>query len=323
MADAEITPNQPHDGLFKPAFFERKNGLGLLRSLLPADVVAALDLRSFKRCSESFVDETLAQNHSDCLFQTRFRGSDLYFYFLVEHQSSQDPLMAFRLLRYLVKIWDWWTQDRPDAKRLPPIVPLVVYHGDKPWSKPQTLRDLIDMPSHLWATLEGYIPSFRFLLDDLALASDDELKARPLSPFAHLTLLLLKHARHSNLLDTWNEALDQLQHLQTLKDWQLRLETLVRYTLVVGEVSTEELGQLLARSIGPKAQEIAMTTGEKLLEQGRKEGRQDTLLRLLKLKFGPQQQDIVDRVQSAPLADLDRWLDRLILAPTLEDVFNT
>ncbi|MEO5726864.1 MAG: Rpn family recombination-promoting nuclease/putative transposase, partial [Byssovorax sp.] len=42
---------------------------------------------------------------------------------LFEHQSTVDALMPFRLLQYMVLIWERHLQVHSEDKRLPPIVP--------------------------------------------------------------------------------------------------------------------------------------------------------------------------------------------------------
>jgi predicted transposase YdaD len=54
----------------------------------------------------SFVDEALRWRHSEVLFTAPLDGHDALLYVLIEHQSSDDPLMVFRMLRYVTRIWD-------------------------------------------------------------------------------------------------------------------------------------------------------------------------------------------------------------------------
>jgi predicted transposase/invertase (TIGR01784 family) len=54
----------------------------------------------------SFVDEALRWRHSDVLFTAPLDGHHAFVYALIEHQSSDDPLMAFRMMRYVTRIWD-------------------------------------------------------------------------------------------------------------------------------------------------------------------------------------------------------------------------
>jgi hypothetical protein len=56
-------------------------------------------------------------------------------------------------------------------------------------------------------------------------------------------------------------------------------------------------------------------------EQGRLAGEAKTLLKQLALRFGPVPEGIVARVRSASEAELDRWVERVLTAASLDDVF--
>ena len=58
------------------------------------------------------------------------------------------------------------------------------------------------------------------------------------------------------------------------------------------------------------------------LQDGHREGRYMTLRRLLKKRFGLLPEDVEERLTAARERDLDRWLDRLLTAPTLADVLK-
>ena len=63
----------------------------------------------------------------------------------------------------------------------------------------------------------------------------------------------------------------------------------------------------------------------KLREEGRKEGHQEgkagSLLQLLELRFGTPPEAVIERVTYASIEDIDRWFNRAVGAPTLDDVF--
>ena len=94
-------------------------------------------------------------------------------YILFEHQSTPDALMPWRLLRYQGDVWNGYMEENESVTRIPVIVPVVLYHGATPWGAPVALGDVYDAPRALLAEVDGYIPSFSFLLDDLAAQSDD------------------------------------------------------------------------------------------------------------------------------------------------------
>jgi hypothetical protein len=56
-------------------------------------------------------------------------GQIAYVYFLFEHKSYPDRLVALQLLRYLARFWE--QQVSAGQFPLPPIMPLVVYHGER------------------------------------------------------------------------------------------------------------------------------------------------------------------------------------------------
>jgi hypothetical protein len=67
---------------------------------------------------------------------------------------------------------------------------------------------------------------------------------------------------------------------------------------------------------------IATIRAEERIE-GRAEGKQQTLLRLLALKFGDLPSAVQARAAAASESELDLWLERLLFAETLEAVFGS
>ena len=57
------------------------------------------------------------------------------------------------------------------------------------------------------------------------------------------------------------------------------------------------------------------------LEQGRKEGIRDVLLRQLEQRFDELPAEVRQRIEAAEMSELDRWIDRVITAAALDDVF--
>jgi predicted transposase/invertase (TIGR01784 family) len=125
--------NNPHDKFFKKVFSTKSNAEEFLLHYLPADVAAHFDLKSLEYVKESFVDKHLAEYFSDLLCQVNIKdGSFGYVYLLFEHKSYQEPLAAFHVLRYMVKIWELWLKEKV-GHRFPIIIPMIVYHGEDQW----------------------------------------------------------------------------------------------------------------------------------------------------------------------------------------------
>src|ERR1700712_4852372 len=122
--------SSPHDALFKSVFSDPVNARGALQAVLPGKLGRALDWDALALCPGSFVDDVLRSSHTDLLFATRWHdGSEVLVYLLFEHQSTQDRGIAFRLLRYQVRIWERWRSEHPGSETLPVVLPVVLYHG--------------------------------------------------------------------------------------------------------------------------------------------------------------------------------------------------
>lgn len=56
--------------------------------------------------SESFIDDKLRLQVADILYSADFGDQSGYLYILIEHQSSQEELMPFRILKYVFAIME-------------------------------------------------------------------------------------------------------------------------------------------------------------------------------------------------------------------------
>ena len=90
---------QAHDRYFRAGLQGRAEQVALIGSLFPT-LVPLLDADSVTALDGTFVDEELTLRQTDLALQVSVAGRDVIVYVLVEHQSSVDPLMALRMLRY-------------------------------------------------------------------------------------------------------------------------------------------------------------------------------------------------------------------------------
>ena len=120
--------SNPHDHFFKQVLSRPEAARDMVLNYLPAEVVAVLDPASLTLRKDSFVDGALKEHFSDLLYQVDLKdGQGAYVYILLEHKSHAEPLVAFQLLRYLVRIWEQSLREGSGG-RLAPIIPMVVYH---------------------------------------------------------------------------------------------------------------------------------------------------------------------------------------------------
>jgi Putative transposase, YhgA-like len=319
-------PLTPHDSVFRRVLGVPENMASQLRAVLPPNVATQLDLGRLARVPGSFVDEALKWRHSDLLFTAPLEGRDALVYVLVEHQSSSDPLMAFRMLRYVTRIWDRYLDEHPQARRLPPVIPVVVHQGPGRWNSPEQLLDLIDLDPAGKNAMRAHLPTFGYLLDDLATADASQLRDRNLTPQALVTLLLLKTApgnpRLPAELRPW---VGQLRAVLDSPGGGEAFIALLTYIELVSEAPASELHDL-AVSLGPNAEEAYMTIAEQLRAEGRAEalaeGRAEALVQVLTVKFGTLPAGVPEKVRAASSGQVQEWTARAVTAEKLDEVFG-
>lgn len=321
--------SSPHDALFKAVFAQPEHAGGELRAVLPESLAQALDWSTLERRPGSFVDPELAQRHTDLLFSVHARGGEqLLVYVLLEHQSRSDRLMPYRLLVYQVRIWERWRRDHDEAQRLPAIVPVVLYHGEQPWSAPQSLEHLVDIPAGIREVLRSYVPTSRYLVDDLSAIPDEALRARAaMTALGKLAVVCFTHVRAQDdpveVLGRWVDLIHEV--LQAPTGFEA-LGLVMRYMMLVNDrAEPDVLQSFLEREIGPEAKEAIVTPGQRLIEQGvqqgKVEGEREILLRQLRQRFGNELGPETERrVAAATATEIESWALRVLSATTLEDV---
>ncbi|MFO0715104.1 MAG: Rpn family recombination-promoting nuclease/putative transposase [Sandaracinus sp.] len=202
----------PHDALFKAVFSLPEHAEAELRAVLPARLARRIDWSTLALAGGSFVDEALKERHSDLLYSVHIEGRPLLLYLLFEHQSTVDEGMAFRLLRYMVRIWERELGERP-TEGLPLVVPIVVSHAPGGWTAPRRFEELFALPHHSHEVL-SFVPRFRYVVDDLAKTSSGELEARLLSALAELALSLLRDLRHKPTVEVLEQVRDLFEVIE-------------------------------------------------------------------------------------------------------------
>ncbi len=323
-------PMGEHDRIFKRAFRLPEHAKGELLAVLPERVLEIVDLDSLALIeSDDLVDRWLDERFRDALFSASFRGVSGYIWFLVEHQSEPDRFMALRVLEYLVRSWIELLRLEPKRKNLPPVVSVIVHHGEHGWNAPTRLRELIEGLDRL-PELAGLVPDFEILVDDLVKQPDEELKRRPLPLFPKIVLWVLRDARviqrFYDRLIAWSEELAQLS-----KEAPEDAATVMRYILsVAGDEPFENLQKRIIEVV-PAMEKAMATPAEQLIQEGirrgeargRAEGKAEALLAILEergLTMSPEQRARI--LESKDVSELDRWLRKAVSAQSVAELFS-
>ncbi|MDX2110545.1 MAG: Rpn family recombination-promoting nuclease/putative transposase [Verrucomicrobiota bacterium] len=289
--------HQPHDKLFKTCFTDLESAISFFKNHLDKRIVEAVDWTSLRRLEGNFIDEHLKATEMDLLYMVTIAGRTKYLYILFEHQSTQDPRVAFRLLKYMVRIWDHFIAENPPPAKLPPILPFVLAQNNKPWTISRQFIDLVDLEDNL--ALRHNIPDFAYELLDLKTLSYEGILG---TPMLQSFLRALKAAAENTLLNdyVWDEAL-----LAKLPPGALI--RVLMYIYAVGDIDKKTMLAKINSLKDPSIKENTMT----LAQQFKQEGFEEARLQGLTLAQQFKQEGIEEGWQKGRQ---EGWKDGLIMA---------
>ena len=306
---AKPTSTHIHDKFFRSAMEHKPVAIDFIRHHLPKKISLALNTDSLKLLQQSYIDSDLQECISDLVFSCKLANKSAYLALLIEHQSSPDKMLPFRIYHYLFSILNSYRKQYPD-KPLPAVYTMVFYHGDKtPYPYSLSLLDCFDDPLALMRdVLSKDIP-----LIDVNQLSDQCLKQQQwVGPMA----LAMKHSRKQNKARIALEILACLPWPMHEKEGKQLLKLLLNYLVGTGNIgdiqafiqaSHKQLSGPLRKEMmnfEEHIEEIAIQKGiEQGIEQGRSEKMKEVALKMLEENV---ETAFITRVTGLSLAELAR-----------------
>jgi predicted transposase YdaD len=324
-----------HDRGYRHLFSHPRLVADLVREILGHRATGPVVLSTLERVGDSFVSARQAARYGDLIWRVS-RPDGQWLYLLLEFQARSEPLMAVRVFSYAAQLWEDMIRrgdlSRPD--KIPDLLPVVVYHGNRRWRAALDIADLVESrPSRCGVRL-------RYRLVDQRRTSSRRLW-RIGGPLAALFLLerrlgLAELNRAVGLLTDSLTAPEDGELRRAFVFW-LRRVLLPRYPLTDEEVPAlldlEEFRSMLEDNV--------RRWEKQLFQEGRKEGRKEgrsegqaqglakglaqgeaaLLLRQLELKFGPVDETVQAQVRKASSTRRLAWAGRLLTAASLSEVF--
>ncbi|EAN6148750.1 Rpn family recombination-promoting nuclease/putative transposase [Salmonella enterica] len=165
----ELISNTPHDAFFKQFLMHPDTARDFLDIHLPAEIRGICDLDTLRLESSHSVEESLKEQYSDVLYSVKMQGTSGYIHVLIEHQSTADKKMAFRMMRYAIAAMHRLLKDENGP--LPLVVPLLFYQGKtSPYPLSMSWLDMFALPE-----LARRIYSEPFPLVDITVIPDDDI----------------------------------------------------------------------------------------------------------------------------------------------------
>ena len=262
----------PHDRFTRSIMNNPKVAEEFFRRNLPEHIKNAIDFSSIKIQKESFIDDNLKLQIADLLYSANFNGQPGFLYILFEHASKSDPLLPFRMLKYMISVMDHHLKTTKKQK-LPLVYPMILYTGEKPYAHSMDFFDLFPVEEKGLAK-ETIISPYHLI--DLTQVSDKELKKYLWFGTMALTL---KHIHDSDILPFFEDILETLKELEKQGE-ESYIYTIITYMIGIGETPYQEGFLKAVKKLESVTEEKLMTLAEYLkpdifkrgLEKGLSEG---------------------------------------------------
>ncbi len=359
-----------HDNAYKNFFSHPQTIQDLLRGFVGEDWVDLLDFETLEKVNGSYVTDDLRDKEDDLIWRIHMKNGKgttakdakddwIYVYLLLEFQSRVDKFMAVRIMTYIGLLYQDLIKSKKikgKAKKLPPVFPLVLYNGLKPWKAEREVENVIEpVPK----SLAAYRPSLRYFLLDEGTVDEERLnqegnavarlieieKTTDPAKLPPLLKKLLKefNAPHNTELRrgfvVWInrivlkrfEPFDNLPEMDDLPEmeemigeridiWKRELKRQYKLEgLQEGREEGREKGREEGRIEGIQlGEKRGIQLGER---KGKLEGQIQLLLRFLMRRFGVLPPAVVTQIHAGSLEQVEQWFDASMDAPHLGAVF--
>jgi len=317
-----------HDNSYKLLFSHPEMVEDLLKGFVKEAWVEQCDFSTLEKVSGSYVSDDLRDREDDLIWRIRWGKEWLYVYLLLEFQSTVDHFMAVRMMGYLALLYQDLIRTEKLGKPhlLPPVLPLVLYNGERRWQAPLALDKLIQPAP---AGLEKYRPQLSFLLlDEGCFAVED------LSGLKNLVAALfqLENSRTEQDIQTvlrhlleWLSAAEQTSLRRAFTVWLNRvlLPRKMPDSQLTEFNDLREVETMLAETVKKWTIEWENQGVVKGLQQGRQEEAAKLFMLLLNTKFGVVSQALQAKISQASPEQIEHWTQQIFQAETSEGLLDS
>ena len=215
----------------------------------------------------------------------KIKGKEVYL--LIEHQSTQDVKMPYRILEYEVQIIDRsFRKNNYQTEKLAKVIAIVIYTGPGEWKMPQRLEEIQISFNYSKKILEDYDLTIGYnLLDINKLSKEELLEGETL--FGRM--MLVERARREEELI---EILEEILPL-TKENEREDVINILRYILVkdIGEEKAKEYIKKLEEGVIEMSgyvnylRQDREATMLKMRNEGKKEGKRAGENNIIKTLF--------------------------------------
>lgn len=171
--------HQEHDKGYKTLLAHPEVFVELLKSFVNEPWTDRIDPKDLEQMHTGFILPTFERREADIIYKLKdATGNTVYFYCLMELQSSVDYSILIRLLFYMAVFWMELLKGIPPDElnrrdfRLPMIIPVVLYNGEDSW---WVSREFASVYPGDIEPFREYLVNFKYHLIDVNRYSREEL----------------------------------------------------------------------------------------------------------------------------------------------------
>ncbi len=243
--------NNEHDKVIREILMKKEEALSLInKALKPKQKIKEpIDLYSNR-----FITSKYQDRESDIIYKIK----DKNIFFLIEHQSTIDYSIAYRMMEYSIEIMRTIVNNKErksKAYKYPLIIPIIIYTGESKWDAKLSMKKLKEQ-------IEWYEEKEEISLVDINKYSKKELLQE--DNILSKVMLLEKSKNTVEFIKNVEEILktSDNKNLEKIKD-------IVKYK-AEGIVEKDKLEPILNK-VKIKKEEGTMTLAERIHENERKE----------------------------------------------------
>lgn len=192
------------------------------------------------RYTNSYMNEKYKGKEADLVYKLK----DKEVYFLIEHQSTIDNNMPFRMLNYCINIMQEWSRNRKIRKNTnyPIVVPILIYTGKIKWDIKRNFKEK-QIGDYVF---ENYMINYEFNIVDINKITGKELlKNRSMFSYGILIEKSKSKEELKNNLDIIIKKCNKKKHLE-------EIENIILYLLkdILNEAEQDDLLGKIKRKVG-------------------------------------------------------------------------
>ena len=243
--------NNEHDKVFRDLLSIKEEALILInKALKPKEKIK----EEIELYNNRFITSKYKDRESDIIYKVKNKN----IFFIIEHQSTIDYSMVYRMLEYSIEIMRQIIQGKENKRKTykyPLIIPIVIYTGDKKWDAKLSMKEIKER-------VEWYEEQ-----EDISLVDINEYTKEELLKEKNLlskVMLLEKSKNKIEFMENVKEILEIAddRNIDKLKD-------IIIYK-AYDALEQEELEEMLNKMKNKKEESI-MTLGERIRRNEREE----------------------------------------------------